>query len=68
MSAKHIVNRDAAQKAIFEIDAAERKLRMLKQYINPEAGTVREMQIVDGLFQGAIDCIEEISTQLRKFK
>ena len=68
MTAKHIVNREAAQKAIFEIDAAERKLRMLKQYINPETGTVRDMQIVDGLFNGSEDCMEMIRAQLAKFR
>jgi hypothetical protein len=67
MSAKHIVNREAAQKAIFEIDAAERKLRMLKQYINPETGTVRDMQIVSGLYHGANDCMKEINAALAKF-
>jgi hypothetical protein len=68
MSAKHIVDRDAAQKAIFEIDAAERKLRMLKQYINPETGTVRDMQIVSGLFISADDCMKMIQHHLAKFK
>jgi hypothetical protein len=68
MSAKHIVNRQAAQSAIFEIDAAERKLRMLKQYINPEAGTVRDMQIVDGLFNGADDCMKMIKARLAEFR
>jgi len=67
MSAKHIVNREATQKAIFEIDAAERKLRMMKQYINPEAGTVRDMQIVSGLFISANDCMKLIQHHLAKF-
>jgi len=68
MTAKHIVNREAAQKAIFEIDAAERKLRMMKQYINPEAGTVLDIQVMYGLFNGAEDCMEVIQAQLAKFR
>jgi len=68
MSAKHIVDRPAAQTLIHEIDAAERKLRMLKQYINPETGTVRDIQIVDGLFNGSKDCMEMIRAQLTKFR
>jgi hypothetical protein len=67
MSAKHIVDRQAAQTIIHEIDAAERKLRMLKQYVNPEAGTVRDTQIVAGLFIGAEDCMKVINAQLVRF-
>ena len=67
MSSKHVVDREAARRVIAEIDAAERKLRMMKQYINPEAGTVRDLQIVAGLFHGADDCVKEINTQLAKF-
>jgi hypothetical protein len=67
MTAKHPVDRESAQKLIHEIDAAERKLRMLKQYINPETGTVRDMQIVSGLFNGADDCMKTINGLLVKF-
>ena len=67
MSANHIVNREAAEKVIFEIDAVERKLRLLKAYINPEEGTVGNMQIVSGLFIGADDCMKMIQHHLTKF-
>lgn len=67
MSAKHVVNREAAQTLIHEIDSAERKLRMLKQYIDTNSGTVRDMQVVAGLYNGAEDCMKMINAQLAKF-
>lgn len=61
------VDREATQSLIENINAAERKLRMMKQYINPEVGTVNDMQLVAGLFHGTDDCMKTINNLLVKF-
>jgi|APFre7841882654_1041346.scaffolds.fasta_scaffold27338_2 tetrahydromethanopterin S-methyltransferase subunit G len=68
MSAKQIVDRAAAAAIIEQIDSAERKLRMIKQYVNQETGTVRDMQLVSGLYIGARDCLRTVSDLLGKFQ
>jgi hypothetical protein len=68
MSAKHHVDQAATQALIEQIDAAERKLRMMKQYINTDKGVVTDIQIVRGLYTGADDCIDTVGDLLIKFR
>ena len=67
MSKKEIVDYDATRILLENIDAAERKLRMMKQYISQDKGIVRDPALVSGLFTGARDCIGTIGTKLSKF-
>lgn len=67
MTRKPVQNREAAQAAIEQIDAAERKLRMMKQYINPEKGVITDIHVVSGLFHGTEDCMKNINSLLVKF-
>jgi tetrahydromethanopterin S-methyltransferase subunit G len=68
MTAKQIVDRAAIQAIVEQIDMAERKLRMIKQYVNPETGTVRDIQIVSGLYIGARDCLRTVDDLIGKFQ
>lgn len=63
---KH-ADREAANQLINHIDAAERKLRMMKQYINPDAGIIHNPEIINGLFAGAAEEMKIIEPALRKF-
>lgn len=67
MSKKEFSDTNLTANLIHEIDAAERKLRMMKQYINPQTGTVRDTAVVAGLFNGADDCMKMINASLVKF-
>lgn len=67
MSTKHHVDRMAVDALIEQLDSAERKLRMIKQYVDPTAGTVKDMNIVAGLLVGATDCTNNVRDLLVKF-
>ena len=67
MSAKQQVDKAAAEALIENIDAAERKLRMMKQYINPQKGVVVDINIVSGLFHGTDNCLKTVNDLLVKF-
>lgn len=59
-----IVNYAAAQSAMYHIKAIERKLSLVKQYINPRAGTVDNTDIVSGLVNDADDEISDLIADL----
>jgi len=66
MSKKQIGNREATQACIEAIDSVERKLRMIKQYLNSETGSVVNEQMVSGLFIAADEGMSVIRYQLTK--
>lgn len=49
-----IVNHEAAQSALYHIEAIERRAKLLRQYINPQAGAIHDTDVVCGLVN-AID-------------
>jgi hypothetical protein len=62
-----ITNHVAAQSALYHIESIERKLKLLKQYINPEAGVVNNMQVVCGLVNSVDDEIIGLEADLVRF-
>jgi hypothetical protein len=42
-------NFEAASSALYHIEAIERRLKMLKQMINPQTGAVTDSQVMAGL-------------------
>lgn len=62
-----VVNHDAAQSALYHIEAIERRLKLLKQYINPQAGVVNDMQVVAGLMNGTEDEMNDLRADIVRF-
>ena len=67
MTHKQHADKAATMALIENIDAAERKLRMMKQYINPQKGVVSDINIVAGLYQGTNNCLKTVNDLLVKF-
>ncbi len=49
-----------------QIESIERKVKLMKQYINPEIGTV-DMRVFSGLWLSANDCMETLRDLSIKF-
>lgn len=67
MSSKQLVDKAAIEALVEQIDSAERKLRMMKQYISPEKGVISNISNVAGLFQSSNECMKTINDLLVKF-
>lgn len=67
MTAKQQVDKAAAEALIEQIDATERKLRMMKQYINPEKGVINDMHMTAGLFNSVGSNMKTINDLLVRF-
>ena len=63
---KAIVDVAATQAMVEQIAAIERKVKLMKQYINPETGTV-DMQVFAGLFLSTEDCMATLRDLSIKF-
>ena len=59
-------NHEAAQSAIYHIESMERKLKLLKQYINPQAGVVVDEDIVKNLVNGVDEEITDLSLDVER--
>lgn len=57
-------NFQAASSALYHIEAIERKLKMLKQLINPQTGTTSDSQVMCGLAIGVEDEISSLREDL----
>lgn len=53
-------NHEAAQSAIYHIEAIERRLKMLKQLVNSNKGLLVDTQVASGLFIGAEDEMRDL--------
>lgn len=58
------VNHEAASSALYHIEAMERRLKLMKQYINPQAGVANDAQVVRGLAQGIEDELTDLHNDL----
>jgi len=65
MSKKH-VDVEATQAMLEQIEALERKVKLMKQYINPQTGTV-DTQVFSGLWVGSNDCLQTLRDLTIKF-
>lgn len=61
------INHEAASSALYHVEAIERRLKLIKQYINPEKGVVNDMQVVAGLVNGIDEEISDLHIDLSKF-
>lgn len=59
-----MTNQEAASSALYHIDAIERKLKMLKQLINPQTGTVSDSQVMAGLMVTSQDEMNDLRDDL----
>lgn len=57
---------EAAQSAIYHITSMERKLTLLKQYINPVTGTINDPQVVIGLVNGVDEEITDLNIDVAR--
>lgn len=62
-----VVNHEAAQSAIYHIEAIERRVKLLKQYINPRAGVVTDIGVVAGLSMSTEEEVNDLIRDLAKF-
>lgn len=58
---------EAAQSALDHIEAIERRLKMLKQMINPQTGTVTDKQVMAGLVVSSEDEMIDLRNDLMRF-
>lgn len=65
---KHEVDIAATTAIIENINSVERKLRMMKQLVNPQQGVITDIHLVTGLEIGSFECMNNISDLLLKFK
>lgn len=57
-------NTIAATSALYHVECIERKLKMLKQLINPQTGTVRDPQMMASLAISAEDEMRDLRDDL----
>jgi hypothetical protein len=55
---------EAASSALYHIEAIERRLKMLKQMINPQTGTVTDTGVMAGLVVTAEDEMRDLRDDL----
>jgi len=60
------VNHEAASSALYHIEAVERRLKMLKQLINPEKGVISDTQVAAGLFIGTEDEMRDLRDDITR--
>lgn len=63
---KYHQDHEAVQKILNQIDAIERKAKLMRQYINPETGTV-DTQVFAGLWHGIDEAQKNILNLTVKF-
>lgn len=59
-----ITNHEAATSALYHIEAIERRLKMLKQLINPQYGLVTDTAVMASLMIGTEDEIRDLRDDL----
>jgi hypothetical protein len=52
---------------LHNIESAERRLRLLRQYINPQNGTVNSVDLACNTFYGIEENVENLRKGLEKF-
>jgi len=67
MPIKQHTDKIAAEALIEQIDAAEHNLRLIKQHIDPNTGTVNNIKDVAWFFNRTDDCMKTINNLLVKF-
>lgn len=60
------VNHEAASSALYHIEAIERRLKMLRQLVNPEKGVIGDTQVAAGLFIGAEDEMRDLRDDITR--
>ncbi len=55
-----VVNHEAASSALYHIEAIERRMKFLKQHINPQAGVIIDTMVVKSLMEGLEDDITDL--------
>ena len=62
-----LTNHDAAGSALYHIEAIERRLKLLKQYINPRIGVINDTPMVARLMNGIEDEFSDLRNDIVKF-
>lgn len=59
-----MTNQEAAESALYHIEAIEGKLVLLRQTINPQTGTLTDSKVMAGLMIGAEDEMRSLREDL----